>query len=142
VVAAGPMGEEGEKAKGDPMAENFPATPREAILNFHFADRIKAELLLASRLLVSLGQLKGQELEGGRQVYLDFLRGLEQEINLAQLQINDPEMIRVRTVMSGLIGMAAAGMTQDIQSHLTWMISQMATYAQRAMEFLLKEKLL
>jgi len=124
------------------MAATFPATPRQAILTFHFADRIKAQLLLAGRLLVSLNALQGQEREGGRRVYLDFLRGLEAEINLGQTQIDDPEMVRVRTVMSGLIGMVDAGMTQDIQSHLSWMISVMATYAQRAMEFLLKEKLL
>ena len=124
------------------MAATFPATPRQAILTFYFADRIKAQLLLAGRLLVSLNALQGQEREGGRRVYLDFLRGLEAEINLGQTQIDDPEMVRVRTVMTGLIGMVDAGMTQDIQSHLSWMISVMATYAQRAMEFLLKEKLL
>jgi len=124
------------------MAEKFPSTPREAILTFHFADRIKAQLLLAGRLLVSLNALQGQELEGGRRLYLDFLKGLEAEINLGQTQIDDPQMVRVRTVMSGLIGMVDAAMTQDLQSHLSWMISQMATYAQRAMEFLLKEKLL
>ncbi len=124
------------------MAETFPATTREAILTFHFADRIKAQLLLASRLLASLTALQGQELEGGRRVYLDFLRGLEAELNLGQTQIGDPQMVRVRTVMTGLIGMVDANMTQDIQSHLSWMISVMATYAQRAMEFLLKEKLL
>jgi len=58
------------------------------------------------------------------------------------VQIGDPDMIRVRTVMTGLIGMADANMLADIQSHLTWMISAMATYAQRAMEYLMKEKLL
>jgi hypothetical protein len=45
-------------------------------------------------------------------------------------------------VMTGLIGMADANMFADIQSHLTWMISAMATYAQRAMEYLVKDKLL
>jgi hypothetical protein len=124
------------------MASSFPATRREAILAFHYADRIKAELLIASRLLVTLSQLKGLEREGGRRVFLDFLRGVEQEINLGQIQIGDPEMVRVRTVMTGLIGMVDAEMLQDLQSHFTWIISTMATYAQRAMEFLQKEKLL
>ncbi len=124
------------------MASSFPATRQEAILVFHYADRIKAELLIASRLLVTLSQLKGLEREGGRRVFLDFLRGVEQEINLGQIQIGDPEMVRVRTVMTGLIGMVDAEMLQDLQSHFTWIISTMATYAQRAMEFLQKEKLL
>ena len=124
------------------MAEPFPASRREAILAFHFADRVKAEIMLASRLLNGLSQLEGLEREGGIKVFLDFLRGLEQEINLAQVQIGDPEMVRLRTVMTGLMGMVESNMLADIQSHFTWMISVMATYAQRAMEFLVKEKLL
>jgi hypothetical protein len=124
------------------MAAGFPANPREAILVFHFADRVKAELLLASRLLNTVIQMEGQEREGAGRLLVDFFRGLDQEINLAQVQIGDPEMIRVRTVMTGLIGMADSNMLADIQSHLTWMISAMATYAQRSMEYLVKEKLL
>jgi hypothetical protein len=124
------------------MAEGFPANRREAILAFHFADRVKAELLLASRLLHTVSQMEGLEREGAGRLFVDFLKGLEQEVNLVQAQINDPEMIRVRTVMTGLIGMADASMFADIQSHLTWMISTMATYAQRAMEYLVKDKLL
>ena len=124
------------------MAEAFPANRREAILAFHFADRIKAELLLASRLLNSVTQMQGLEQEGAGKLFLDLLKGLEQEINLATVQIGDPDMIRLRTVMAGLIGMADANMFADIQSHLTWMISAMATYAQRAMEYLVKDKLL
>jgi hypothetical protein len=124
------------------MAEAFPANRREAVLAFHFADRVKAELLLASRLLHTVTQMEGPERQGAGRLFVDFLKGLEQEINLAQAQIGDPDMIRVRTVMTGLIGMAEANMLADIQSHLTWMISAMATYAQRAMEFLVREKLL
>jgi len=124
------------------MPGGFPANRREAILTFHFADRVKAELLLASRLLNTVIQMQGLEREGAGRLFVDFLRGLEQEINLAQVQIVDPDMIRVRTVMAGLIGMADASMFADIQAHLTWMISSMATYAQRAMEYLVKDKLL
>lgn len=124
------------------MAEGFPASRREAILAFHFADRVKAELLLASRLLHTVTQMEGLEREGAGRLFVDFLQGLEQEVNLVQAQISGPDMIRVRTVMTGLIGMADANMFADIQSHLTWMISAMATYAQRAMEYLVKDKLL
>jgi hypothetical protein len=124
------------------MAQALPASQREAILIFHFADRIKAELLLASRLLSAVIQMEGMEKEGAGKLFLECLRGLEQEVNLAAVQIGDPEMIRVRTVMAGLIGMADSNMFTDIQEHLTWMVSTMTTYAQRAMEYLVKEKLL
>ena len=119
-----------------------PASSRQAILTFHLADRIKAEILLASRLLDSVAQLQGLEREGASRLFLEFLRGLEMEINLAQAQINEPEMVRVSTVMRGLLGMADSRMFQEMQSHFTWMISVMATFAQRAMEYLIKEKLL
>jgi hypothetical protein len=124
------------------MADTFPGSTRQAVLAFHFADRLKAEILLASRLLGTVSHLEGLELEGASRLFLDFLQGLEQEINLAQAQINDPEMVRVKTVMTGLVGMADSRMFQDMQSHFTWMISVMATYAQRSMEYLVKEKML
>ncbi len=124
------------------MADPFPASKRQAVLVFHFADRIKAEILLASRLLGTVSQMQGQEQEGANRLFLDFLRGLEQEINLAAVQINDQEMVRVKTVMTGLLGMADSRMFQDMQAHFTWIISVMATYAQRAMEYLVKEQVL
>ena len=103
------------------------------------ADQLSA---LASRLLGTVSQMEGLERDGASRLFLDFLKGLEQEINLAQVQINDPEMVRLRTVMTGLLGMADSRMFQDMQSHFTWMISVMATFAQRSMEYLVKEKLL
>ncbi|MBM4295804.1 MAG: hypothetical protein FJ126_13005 [Deltaproteobacteria bacterium] len=124
------------------MSAAFPANAREAVITFHYADRIKAQILLASRLIVPLSQLQGEAREGGRVIFLEFLKGLEQEINLAQVQIAAPDMVRIRTVMTGLLGMADAGMFLDLQQHFTWMITVMATYAQRAMEFLVKEKLI
>ncbi len=122
------------------MAANLPGTRREAILMFYFADRIKAELMLASRLLTSLSHMEGLEREGATRLYLEFLKGLEHEIHLGQTVISDQEMVRVRTVLTGLLGMVDANMLQDIQPHLTWMISVMATYAQRGMEYLVQEK--
>ncbi len=124
------------------MAETFPGSTRQAVLVFHFADRIKAEILLASRLLGTVSHLEGLEQEGASRLFLDYLQGLEQEINIAQIQIADPEMVRVKTVMTGLLGMADSRMFQEMQSHFTWMISVMATYAQRSMEYLVKEKIL
>jgi hypothetical protein len=124
------------------MSKSHPASAREAIILFHFADRIKAELIIASRILGAVLALKEEERAGGGRVFLEYLKGLEQEINLTAAQIDDPEMVRVRTVITGLLGMADAGMYQDMQEHLTWMLTVMTTYAQRGLELLLKEKLM
>lgn len=124
------------------MTQPFPASAKEAIMVFHFADRIKAELLMASRLLGAVISLKEEEQVGGGRIFLEYLRGLEHEITLSSAQIKDPEMVRVKTVIAGLLGMAQAQMYQDMQKHLTWLVSVMTTYAQRGLELLIKEKLM
>src|SRR4030042_2987209 len=101
------------------MTKSYPATAREAIIVFHFADRLKAELLIASRLLGAVIPLKDEQRAGGGRVFLEYLKGLEQEINLSAAQIDDPELVRVKTVITGLLGMADSGMYQDMQEHLT-----------------------
>ena len=124
------------------MAEAFPASPKEAILIFHLADRLKSELLIASSLLNTVLQLKEAEQEGGRKVLLEYFRALDREVALSQSMIKDPEMVRVQTVMTGLVGMVNAGPLHEVQNHLTWVISNMTTHAQRAMQFLMEKKLL
>lgn len=124
------------------MPEAFPTSPREAILIFHLADRVKSELLIASSLLNAVLQLKDAEQEVGRRVLLEYFRALEREVALGQSIIKDPEMVRVQTVMTGLVGMVNAGPLHEVQKHLTWVISNMTTHAQRAMQFLLDQKML
>jgi hypothetical protein len=124
------------------MAEARPGNSRQAILLFHFADRLKSELLVASQLLTALLQLKGQEQEGGKRLFLDYFKALEREMGLGAALIDEQDMIRIRTVFTGLTGMVDSNMLTEIQTHLTWIISTMTTYAQRAMEYLLKEGLL
>jgi hypothetical protein len=97
---------------------------------------------MASRLLGAVLALPEEQRAGGGKVFLAYLKGLEQEINLGSAQIQDPEMVRVKTVLTGLLGMADAGMFQDMQEHLTWMVTVMTTYAQRGLEFLMKEKVM
>ncbi|MFW6126575.1 MAG: hypothetical protein ACOC6K_00025 [Thermodesulfobacteriota bacterium] len=124
------------------MPETYPTDSRGAILLFHFADRLKSELLIASQLLTTLLQLKGQEQEGAKRLFLAYFRALEQEMSLGIALVNDQDMIRMRTVLTGLTGMVDSNMFTEIQDHITWIISTMTTYAQRAMEYLMKEGML
>ncbi len=124
------------------MPDFVPTSSREAINVFHFADRLKTELLLASRLLDYLMQLQEPEKAGGRSLFLEFLRGLEQELAFGGALVKDQDIVRVHAVMTGLIGMVDSGLLQEVQNHLTWIISTMTTYAQRCMEYLLAHKLL
>ncbi len=124
------------------MEKVFPASTREAILGFHLADRMKAELQVASALLQNLRELTGAEELGARRLFMEYLRALDQDITLCQSIISESEMVRLKTVFTGLRGLVAEGQLADIQTNLTWMLTIMTTYAQRAMEYLVKEKLL
>jgi hypothetical protein len=124
------------------MEKVFPAGTREAILGFHLADRMKSELMFASNLLQSVKQMTGAEALGARRLFMDFLKYLDPEITLCQSVISDSEMTRLKTVFTGLRGLVAEGQLDEVQSHFTWMISIMTTYAQRAMEYLHKQNLL
>jgi hypothetical protein len=115
---------------------------RQALLVFHYGDRLKSEFLMASHLLNVCQELKEAERLGGLKILLEYFRALEREVGLGQALIADPEMVRVRTVMTGLVGMVEANHLVDMQNHLTWVISTMTTYAQRAMEYLIQGKLL
>ncbi len=124
------------------MSETFPRGTREAIFGFHLADRMKAQLTLVSSLLQSLLQLQGAEELGARRLFLELLRAVDQDLTLCQSVIKEGDMIRLKTVFTGIRGMVADGQLQDLQPHLTWMITVMTTYAQRAMEYLQREKLI
>ena len=124
------------------MSEAVPTSPREAIIIFHLTDRLKSELLIASSLLNTVLQLRDAEQAGGRKVLTEYFRALDREVALSQSMIKDPEMVRVQTVMTGLVGMVNAGPLHEVQGHLTWVITNMTTHAQRAMQFLMDRKLL
>ena len=109
------------------MPQTYPSNSREAILLFHFADRLKSELLIASQLLTALLQLKGQEQEGGKSLFLSYFRALEREMGMGIALINEQDMIRMRTVLTGLTGMVDSNLFTDIQDHLTWIISTMTS---------------
>jgi len=57
---------------------------RNAIVCFQYAERIKSELIIATRLLEQLETLKDSELEGAKKLMLSFLGALESEIKMAE----------------------------------------------------------
>ena len=124
------------------MAEAGPTNVRDAILMFHFTDRMKSELLIASRLFAALQDLRGQEQEGGKRIFLHYFKALDQEMGMGAPFISDQDLTRLRTVFTGLAGMVDSNMFAEVQNHLTWILSTMTTYAQRAMEFLQQKGLL
>ena len=56
---------------------------RKAIICFQYVERIKSELIIASKLLEKLDELEGDELAGAEKLMLSFLDALAGEITIA-----------------------------------------------------------
>jgi hypothetical protein len=56
---------------------------RNAVVCFQYAERIKSELIIATKLLERLETLKDSELEGAKKLMLSFLGALESEVEIA-----------------------------------------------------------
>jgi len=57
---------------------------RDAVICFQYAERIKSELIIATKLLEQLETLKDSELEGAKKLMFSFLGALESEIKMAK----------------------------------------------------------
>jgi len=57
---------------------------RDAVVCFQYAERIKSELIIATKLLEQLETFKNSELEGAKKLMLSFLGALESEIKMAR----------------------------------------------------------
>jgi len=57
---------------------------RDAVVCFQYAERIKSELIIATKLLEQLETLKDSELEGAKKLMLSFFGALESEIKMAR----------------------------------------------------------
>ena len=67
---------------------------KEAIMNYQFAERIKAMLLVGGMLFPVVEALQGQELDGAKKVLRTFLDALTMETALA-VRISDKEDFKV-----------------------------------------------
>ena len=57
---------------------------RDAIVCFQYAERIKSELIIATKLLEQLETLRDSELDGAKKLMLSFLDALEGEVKIAE----------------------------------------------------------
>jgi len=57
---------------------------RDAVIRFQYAERIKSELIIATKLLEQLETLKDSEFEGAKKLMLSLLSALEGEIKIAR----------------------------------------------------------
>ncbi|MGB9676023.1 MAG: hypothetical protein ACPL0C_02410 [Candidatus Bathyarchaeales archaeon] len=56
---------------------------KKALTVFHYAEKIKSNLILAAKLLESLGNMKQEELAGAEKMFAAYLNAFISEVNIA-----------------------------------------------------------
>jgi hypothetical protein len=65
------------------MEDDVMKEDQELLVSYQFGERIKAALIIGSKLLLALESLRGEELAGAKKLMLTFLDALDTEIWLA-----------------------------------------------------------
>jgi len=105
-------------------------------------ERVKSELIIASKMLDRLTELSGDELNGARKLYSFFLEALEGETNIAFNVVGAKEFEVAATKVREATEKADLNQYDDAMRLLSEAISQVASTGQRAMQTLKNHNLL
>lgn len=56
---------------------------KKAIIVFHYAEKLKSNLIITAKLLEVLGSMKNEEIAGAEKLLLAYINALIQEVNIA-----------------------------------------------------------
>ncbi len=115
---------------------------REAVVCFQFSERIKSELIIASRLLGEIRGLTGDELAGGKKILLSFLEALLGEINLANNVLKQQNLSEAGGKVEKAMEQVRSDEYSEATRRVSEAISRTTTTCGRAMQTLKQKGLL
>ena len=112
---------------------------KEDILAFHFSERAKSELIIASKLLYALRDFKDQAFEGAKKLYLLFLDSVLTEVGFGFpfADLREAEE-RIREAM----GFVELGEFEKAGESFSSALSSITTRSELAMRSLMEKGLL
>ena len=124
-----------------PITEQFSEAGK-AIVGFQYAERVKSELVIAAKMVDSLGQLTGDELKGASKLYSFFLTALEGETNIALNVVGRTEFETAADRIREAAEKIGFGQYDEAMRLLSEAISHVASVGQWAMQTLKDNHLL
>jgi len=112
---------------------------KKAVVCFQHVERIKSELIIASKLLDRISTLSGDELTGASKLYSYFLEALEGEINIARNIVGLEDFEKAGKKLGEAADKAHYFQYEEAMSLLSEAMSSITTSGQKAAE-VLKEK--
>jgi hypothetical protein len=124
------------------MTEESSLNTKNAIICFQYVERIKSELIIATKLLQKLDELEGDELAGAEKLMLSFLDALTGEINIAHGVLGLRNFEEAKTKILEAKELVRLHKYLEATSRLSGAISSVTTSGQRVMQMLKEKKLL
>jgi len=115
---------------------------RKAVICFQYVERIKSELIIASRLLMEIGDLKGDELSGAKKLIASFMDALLSEINIANNVMGLQNFEEARMKVVGVKEKILADDYAEANRGVSEAISFITTSGQHAAQILKQNNLL
>lgn len=118
------------------ISEKFKGNVDKAIVGFQYVERVKSELIIATKMLDRLSELSGDELKGATKVYSLFLEALEGEILIAYNVLGMKEFETASAKIREVADKMHLGQYDEAMRLLSEAISQVASSGQWAMQTL------
>lgn len=115
---------------------------RKAVICFQYVERIKSELIVASRLLMEIGELRGDELSGAKKLIGSFMDALLSEINIANNVVGLRNFWEARIKVVGVKEKILADDYAEATRRVSEAISFITTSGQQAAQILKQNNLL
>jgi len=123
------------------MKDDIIRDMKKAVIQWQTSEKLKSELIIASRLVWRIEELKDVELVGAKKLMTTFMDSLSSEISMAynffQLQEIKAIALKVREIGERI----GSGQYQAAIKQISESISLITTCGQRAAEKLQKERL-
>ncbi len=107
-----------------------------AIRNYQFAERTKSELLIASKLVVSVVSYPEKEKAGGKRMLIDLLDAVRAEITVAYHSTEDAEFQKAINHLSDAISLVESDQFGIASEKLAMSVSAVTTAAQASWQVL------
>lgn len=118
------------------ISERFSRNIDKAIVGFQYVERVKSELIVATKMLDRLSELSGDELKGATKLYSLFLEALEGEIRIAYNVLVMKEFETAAAKVREVAEKVQLEQYNEAMKLLSEAISQVASSGQWAMQTL------
>ncbi len=105
---------------------------KEAVLLYQYGEKIKSELIIASKMLASLSTFQAEEKLGGQKLMNSFLEALLGEIRIAQGSIKSEQLTEAEAMVTESIGRLKISESTEAHRCISRAISAVTTSLDRA----------